>query len=364
MGTGDQPGNWTSRVLAMTRYFITGAQGFVGRYLVSYILGADPYSEVLGIGRSPVSHDTFTHSVRWGARCVRAPIPVPLGSFVDSRYIYLSIDLNDAEALTRALARFRPNSIIHLASGLRDDAAEFLVETNIGGTTRLLEAVTRAGISPATLVLGSTGGVYGIPRALPISESMPCSPIDPYSATKLAAEQMARIVGRRHGLPLICARLFNIMGPGQDERHICGHFASQAVAIAAGLTAPVMQAESLQTTRDFIDVRDAAAALYLIANYGRAGAIYNVANGCEIPMHSILRLTLNTLRIDEFVHVRHGRIRSVDIPRHVASIANLRRLGYQQRYRLQESVSDIIDYYEREVAGAAQPSRGRTVRVA
>jgi GDP-4-dehydro-6-deoxy-D-mannose reductase len=272
--------------------------------------------------------------------------------------------LNDAEALTRALARFRPNSIIHLASGLRDDAAEFLVETNIGGTTRLLEAVTRAGISPETLVLGSTGGVYGIPRALPISESMPCSPIDPYSATKLAAEQMARIVGRRHGLPLVCARLFNIMGPGQDERHICGRFASQAVAIAAGLTAPVMQAESLQTTRDFIDVRDAAAALYLIANYGRAGAIYNVANGCEIPMHSILRLTLNSLCIDEFVHVRHGRIRSVDIPRHVASIANLRGLGYQQRYRLQESVSDIIGYYEREVAGAAQPSRGRTVRVA
>jgi nucleoside-diphosphate-sugar epimerase len=348
----------------MTRYFITGAQGFVGRYLVSYILGADPYSEVIGIGRSPVSNHAFTHSVRWGAHCVRAPIPAPLGSFVDSRYTYLSLDLHHGDALTRALARYRPDSVIHLASGLRDDAPESLMETNIAGTIRLLEAVTHAGISPGTLVLGSTGGVYGIPRTLPISESMPCCPIDPYSVTKLAAEQMARIVARRHRLPLIFARLFNIMGPGQDERHICGRFASQGVAIAAGLTAPVMQVESLITTRDFIDVRDTAAALYLIANYGRAGAIYNVANGCEVPMHSILRLTLNRLRIDKFVHVRHAGSRSVDIPRHVASIVRLRGLGYQQRYSLQESVRDIIYYYEREVASAEHSIRGRTVRVA
>jgi nucleoside-diphosphate-sugar epimerase len=364
MGTSDKPRDWTSRVLSMNRYFITGAQGFVGRYLVSYILGADPYSEVIGIGRSRVSHHTFTHSVRWGGRCVRAPIPAPLGSFVDSRYTYLSLDLHDGETLTRALARYRPNSVIHLASGLRDDASESLVETNIGGTIRLLEAVARSGISPESLVLGSTGGVYGIPRALPISESMPCCPIDPYSVTKLAAEQMARIVARRHGLRLICARLFNLMGPGQDERHICGRFASQAVAIAAGLTAPVMQIESLRTTRDFIDIRDTAAALYLIANYGRAGQIYNVANGCEVPMHSILRLTLNRSRIDKLVHVRHAGSRRVDIPRHVASIVHLRELGYQQRYSLQESVSDIIYYYEREVAAAAHASRGRTVRVA
>src|SRR5262245_53451985 len=117
MGTSDQPRDWTSRVLTMNRYFITGAQGFVGRYLVSYILGADPHSEIVGIGRSPVSHHSFTHSIRWGARSVRAPIPAPLGSFVDSRYRYISLDLHDGEAITRVLSRYRPNIVIHLASG-------------------------------------------------------------------------------------------------------------------------------------------------------------------------------------------------------------------------------------------------------
>jgi GDP-4-dehydro-6-deoxy-D-mannose reductase len=272
--------------------------------------------------------------------------------------------MNCPEPLTLALKRHRPHIIIHLASGLRDDAPEALVNTNVVGTIRLFEAMACARISPGNVVLGSTGGVYGAPPSLPLDEMLPCAPIDPYSVTKLAAEQMARTLARRYDLPLICARLFNLVGPGQDERHICGRFVSQAVAISSGLAEPVMSVESLDTTRDFIDVRDVGAGLYILSKSGTPGGIYNVANGCEVPVRVILDLTLNAAKVNNLVSIRHAGARPADIPRHVASTIRLRSLGYQSRYSLQSSINDLVAYYQNDVAAAAGFIGGRTVHVA
>ena len=57
------------------RILVTGAQGFLGRYLVAQLLRADPSSEVLGLGRSPRLEDSFTHSLQWGASRLKAPLP-------------------------------------------------------------------------------------------------------------------------------------------------------------------------------------------------------------------------------------------------------------------------------------------------
>ena len=112
---------------------ITGAQGFMGRYLVADWLAADPEVAVFGIGRSSQLDEQFTHSVRCGKSLVAAPLPIPLLDTLRSRrYRYLKLDMADTASLTQLLADIQPDIIVHLAASLRDDPAVQLVHANIG----------------------------------------------------------------------------------------------------------------------------------------------------------------------------------------------------------------------------------------
>ncbi len=210
------------------RVLISGAQGFVGRYLVAHLLEADEDIEVLGVGRSPSQMQTFTHVVRWGSRTLPAPLTETLQiQNPRGRYRYRVTDIGHRAELCQRLRDFRPHVVIHLASGLRDDAAEYLFRTNVEGTIHLIEAIAASGIELDMLILGSTGGVYGRPEAasLPLAEEAPCEPIDLYASSKLAAEHASRILTTRYGIPTIWARLFNLVGAGQDRA--CCRFATR-----------------------------------------------------------------------------------------------------------------------------------------
>src|SRR5436309_15096396 len=106
----------------MKRYFITGAQGFIGRYVVSHLLSSDGGAEVLGIGRSPRLSDALTQSAGWGARRIPAPLPDGVRTALETgRYRYMSLDLCQRAELAPALREFQPEVVIHLASAMCDD---------------------------------------------------------------------------------------------------------------------------------------------------------------------------------------------------------------------------------------------------
>ena len=334
------------------RVAVTGAQGFVGRYFVSHMLAARPDVSILGFGRSQRSDRTFTHSVRNGAAVIAAPLPAGVQQTLsDERYGYLASDLHDLETLSAALRSFHPEAVVHLASALRDDDASRLVATNIGGSLSLLDAVVQSGCTPRVIVMGSTGGVYGAPRTLPINEDAACVPVDPYSASKFCAEVMTAISGGAHGLPLLWARLFNIVGPGQDERHVCGRFAAQATAISRGTAPPVLEAGNLDSTRDIIDVRDVAAALAALIDAGAPGEAYNVATGRETRIAEVLALTLEAAGIAGDVRIDRLPARPGDIPRHVAGVGKLGALGFKATIPIAMAIRDVVGYYM-DVAGA------------
>jgi nucleoside-diphosphate-sugar epimerase len=334
------------------RYFVTGAQGFVGRYLIWSILESQSDAAVLGIGRSGCQNHSFTHCVQWSGKPIPAPLP-PRLRIESSRYEYVAVNVHRRDHIAAMLQDFQPDVVVHLASGLRDDPISSLLTTNVKGTIDLLDAVSEMKEGVKKIILGSTGGVYGVPEKLPIDEQAVCIPIDLYSTTKLAAEHASRIMARQYGLPVIWARLFNLAGPGQDERHICGRFASQASAILEDLTPAVLDVESLDTTRDFVDVRDTASALITICEYGEPSSIYNVGSGNETSMQAILDITLEAAELRNRVTVRRKAGRIVDIPRHVASIDALRSLGFECRYTLDQTIRDVLDYYRTCVRGNA-----------
>jgi nucleoside-diphosphate-sugar epimerase len=283
------------------RYFVTGAQGFVGRYAIAHLLEEDGSAEVFGIGRSPTDDSHFTHRVHWGAREVPAALPPFLRREPDQRYRYEIADLADPSKIRRLLKSFRPDVIVHLASGLRDDPVDHLFRTNVEGTVHLIEATVAAGVSIQRIVFGSSGGIYGRSALAgePLDEDARCQPIDLYSASKLASEHVARILSEKHGLPAVWARMFNIVGPGQEERHFCGKVAAQAAAIADGLMPAKIEVGDLSPTRDFLDVRDVAAALSLLARRGEPGVAYNVASGLEIAMSQVLDVALEIAGLSE-----------------------------------------------------------------
>ena len=343
------------------RILVTGAQGFLGRYLVAHLLRADPSSEVLGLGRSPRLEDSFTHSLQWGASRLKAPLPDELrDAFQSPHYHYVSLDLTRQPELTGLLTDFRPHRIFHLASGLRDAPPDHLFRTNVEGIISLVEAIREAGIEPPTLILGSTGFLYGAVETdrLPIHEGTPCAPIDLYGVSKLAAENASRILVRRYDLPALWARIFNLVGPGQEERHVCGRLSSQAAAIAAGLLPPLVEVEPLTTTRDFLDVRDAASALELVAAKGVPGQVYNLASGIESPVEQVFDSIFRQAGLRERVEIEMKAARPADIPRYVADITRLRGLGFAPAHPLDRSLADLLRYYGVTVAEAAQRTNG------
>jgi GDP-4-dehydro-6-deoxy-D-mannose reductase len=334
------------------RYLVTGAQGFIGRYLCAELLARDGDVEVMGLGRSPRS-PFFTHSVSVSNHSQPAPLPAALTDAAnDKRYHYHSGDICDIADTTLALREFKPDVIMHLASGLRADAIDHLVRTNIQGTVSLLEAVLAAKIGKPRVVLGSSGGVYGVPQQLPISEVHATKPIDYYSMTKLAAEQAAHVFAHRYQLPVITARIFNVVGPGQEERHVCGRFASQIVSIEQGNEA-TLEVGNLSPTRDFIDARDVASALALLATHAPAGEIFNVASGIETSVQQVLNTLVAQAEVPVEVCSNEGR--AADIARHVGDISHLKRLGWQPQIRLQKSLSDLLSWYRHFVRVPVQP---------
>ena len=335
------------------RYLITGAQGLVGRYLTARILDTEPESEVLGIGRSGSVDGFFTHAISTRGGQERAPLPAELLASISARHRYRSVSLLDTPGLCDLLREFRPHCVFHLASALHTASQRDLLQTNVEGTASLMNAVADAPGLDALVILGSSGSVYGEPESLPIRESDACNPADMYGLTKLAAEHVVRIHAERGGLPFVTARIFNVVGPGQSESHVCARLAAQLASVPASRHS-ALEVGALDTTRDFIDVRDVAAALLLLAQRGDGGNVYNLASGRETPIHAILSELLRISGLNGQVEVVRRNDRTAGVRRHVADVSRLQGLGFAPAYSIGESLCDLFRYHRAQWSDAFQ----------
>lgn len=334
----------------METVLVTGAQGFTGRFAVAALLRADPNYEVVGVGRATQDDAHLTHSISCGGWRGRAPLPISIDAAQKTRYRYHSCSLTDVPSLRRMVRSLQPRIVIHLAAALRDEAPARLIETNVIGTVNLLNALGELGNRPK-LVFASSGSVYGASSFC--REDDCCGPSEPYAISKLASEQCVRALAPALNIDFVIARIFNVAGPGQDERHVCGRFASQSVAIAAGMNEPQIEVGDLTPSRDFIDVRDVAEALVILARLGSSGTTYNVASGVEQSIGAILDRVLRRAGIAEAVTVVPRYARQHDVSRQRADISRLTSLGYGSRFTIDETLRDIVDYYRALVRAEA-----------
>jgi GDP-4-dehydro-6-deoxy-D-mannose reductase len=291
------------------RALVTGAHGFVGPYLTAHLESQG--DEVVGLGPE--------------------------------------VDITDGEAIRTAVGAARPHAVYHLAAashvGESWSAPVEVLRVNAEGTLNVLLAAEAAG-AERVLVVGSAEE-YGIvePEALPLVETAPLRPVTPYGASKVAAEVMALQAFRARGLPVVAARPFNHLGPGQSDRLVASTLAHQ-VARNEREGTDVIMAGDLTPRRDFTDVRDVVRAYRLLVTDGQPGEVYNVCSGVDVPVSVVADALIGQAARPMRVELDPSRLRPVELPALRGDPSKLRAAtGWTPEIHLDRTLSDLLGWW-------------------
>jgi nucleoside-diphosphate-sugar epimerase len=298
---------------------VTGAAGFIGSHLVESLL-ADGH-EVVGV-------DAF---VDYYAREIKER------NLTRAReHAGFSLIEGEVQALDLRGVLDGAGQVYHLAAqaGVRASWGrhfQVYTEHNVLGTQRVLEAAVNAGVP--RLVYASSSSVYGDTEALPLREDSPCRPVSPYGVTKLAAENLALLYERNHGLATVSLRYFTAYGPRQRPDMAFHRFLK---ATRDGQVVHVF-GDGLQT-RDFTYVADIVAATRRAAESGLPGGVYNVGGGERISILEVLDLVRQVTGRE--VRVQREEAQKGDMKHTFADTrAAVRDLGFQSSISLAEGLA-------------------------
>lgn len=291
------------------RVLVTGAKGFVGRYLVDALLQEG--AEVVGL--STDGDGAQKDGLKWKAGDITKPVSIE-GLCQDVDLVYHLAAISNVDASIRNPLR--------------------TIETNTMGTTNVIEEVRKAGVKKFVYV--SSAHVYGVPQYLPIDEKHPVVPREAYAASKIAAENIVQAYGNSYGLEYAILRPFNMFGPGQDPSFLIPGVIEQALnngLIKVGNTDP---------TRDYLYVEDAIKAFLAVGE--RGSGVFNIGSGKEEKIAEVVTMIRDEINphiqiVTEEMRKRAGK---VEIPRMIADISALRKLEWQPETSLSTGIKIIV----------------------
>jgi len=310
------------------KLLVTGGAGYIGSVVASQLV-EDAHETVvldnLSKGHEPAVPD--------GARLVVG-------------------DLLDRDFVGKTLAQGF-DGVLHFAAlslvGESVEEPERYYRNNVCGTLNLLEGMREAGVP--RLVFSSTAAVYGEPSEVPIPETAPTVPTNPYGASKLAVDHLIGAVARARGLAATSLRYFNVAGAGGrfgEDHHPETHLIPLVLQAAAGTRDSVnlfgtdYPTRDGTAVRDYIHVEDLGRAHLLALEAARPGEhrVYNLGNGAGF---SVLEV------VEAARRVTGRRIEAVESPRRagdppalVASSDKIRKdLGWKpEKPELETMISD------------------------
>ena len=273
----------------MKNILVTGADGFIGSHLTEALVhqGHDVRAFVL--------YNSFG-SWGWLDHC---------GEDVKGKFEVFSGDIRDPYGVREAMKGC--DTVLHLAALIAIPysyhSPDTYVDTNIKGTLNVLPAARELG---ARRVLHtSTSEVYGTARFVPITEEHPLQGQSPYSATKIAADQLAHSFYASFGLPVVIARPFNTYGPRQSARAVIPTIITQ---IANGQRRIKLGAVS--PTRDFNYVQDTVKGFIAALNSDQGlGEAVNFGSNYEISIGDTVNLIADVMGVSVEIETEEIRLR-------------------------------------------------------
>jgi nucleoside-diphosphate-sugar epimerase len=300
---------------------VTGGAGFIGSNVVATLLE---------MGLQPVVLDNLSSGYRENL--------VPGVPFVEG-------DVRDLDAVARAMAGC--GVVFHLAASVgnvrsiehpQDDSA-----INVLGMLNVLETARANRID--RLVFSSSAGIFGELKTLPISEDHPQDPDSPYGTSKLAAEKMCLVYNKLYGMHNVALRYFNVYGPHQRFD-------------AYGNVIPIFADRILkhehvtifgdgEQTRDFVNVRDVAAANVKAGLANGVSGVFNIGSGTRITINDLARVMHEiAARKDE---VRYAPPRMGDVRDSLADIRAARSaFGFDPQTSMAEGLAEYWAWFSRD----------------
>ena len=220
-------------------------------------------------------------------------------------------------------------------------------ETNLNGTVSVLETMARC--SPdARMLLVSSSEVYR-PAGRLLDEAAEIGPVNPYGASKAAAELAARQMAESHGLDVVISRSFPHFGPWQDPGFAIPSFCRR-IAKAAGRGGDSVRVGNLSPVRDYLYVDDVTRAYCHLLAGGRSRAAYNVCSGRGRSMGEIVGLLLEISGADVELEVDPDLCRPVDVEFQVGDPTRLRALlGWRRRFDLEKGLRELYAWWEERI---------------
>lgn len=271
------------------KILVTGADGFIGSHLVErlVLLGFDVRAFVL--------YNSFNS---WGWLDRANPD-------IKKRLEVFSGDVRDPYGVKEAMKGC--DVVIHLAALIAIPysyhSPETYVDTNVKGTLNILQAARE--LSVDRILITSTSEVYGTARHVPISEDHPLQGQSPYSATKIAADQLAYSFFSSFNLPITIIRPFNTYGPRQSARAIIPTIITQ---IASG--SRQLRLGSTYPTRDFNYVDDTVNGfIAAIDSSNSIGEVINIGSNYEISIGDTAKLIARIMSVNIELITHRDRLR-------------------------------------------------------
>ena len=322
----------------MKKYLITGFSGFVSRHFIEYMENNEIRAVIKGIDvhYPDMQREGFNHV----------------------KFDFDKIDLLDKGKVENIIFEFQPDYILHLASfssvafSWKEPNISFQNNTNI--FLNLLEAVRKLNIVTRILSVGSSEEYGNVEQKdLPLTEDHPLNPVSPYAVARVSQELLSKIYTHGYGLDIVITRSFNHIGPFQKDVFVLASFVKQMAHLKLnGATNNELVTGNINIVRDFTDVRDIAAAYYLLLNKGKKGEVYNVCSGKGWSLTEIIHILSRILNIDVQAKANVNLFRPDDNMAIIGSNEKLKKeLQWEPKYTLEQTLNDMVNYWKDEING-------------
>ncbi len=314
---------------------VTGADGFIGSHLTEALVRSG--FKV----RAFVYYNSF-NSWGWLDQCA---------DDVKEQFEVFAGDIRDPHGVKEAMKGC--DAVLHLAALIAIPfsyhSPDIYVDTNIRGTLNVLQAARELGIK--RVIHTSTSEVYGTAQFVPITEKHPLQGQSPYSATKIAADQLAHSFHSSFDLPVVIIRPFNTYGPRQSARAviptIITQIANGARTIKLGATTP---------TRDFSYVQDTVSGfIAALTSDAGLGEVINLGSNFEISIGNTAQLIAETMGATIEIITDEVRMRpeNSEVERLWADNTKAKdifgwRLAYSGRDGFKRGLAETIDWFSKE----------------